>query len=298
MTIMSILGIFIIVVLLFLYVSLKHDVKELRKQVAYSNHRKSKFRFYTTSFDSDMKKIMQEMNEFRDEQIELCNTYQRKDQDFKDMITSISHDIRTPLTSIHGYIQLLEECEKEADAKRYYVILHQRIAYLKELLEELFLYTKIVNNNITYVMEPIEVYELVCETLLYYHLQLQEKQIMVSVDFEDEQVILVSDAIYLRRILNNLCQNTVRHGENFLHIIQCVQKDNLVLCFANQVSEDTLNVEELFQRFYTGDQARSKQNSGLGLAIVKELAETLGGKVEAKLETACLNIYLSFPISQ
>ena len=285
----------VIIVLLFLYVPLKRDVKELKKQLVYRNQQKSLFTFYTSSYDQDMHAITEALNTFRKEQMEQCHQYQRKDEDFKDMITSISHDIRTPLTSIQGYIQLLKECDNQEDADRYHAIIKQRLDYMKELLEELFLYTKIVNQSINYVMEPICLYDIVCETLLNYYPQLKEKGIEASVMFEDEQTMIESDAVYIRRILNNLSQNVVQHGVGSLHITQREVGKQVLLCFSNQMDYGIINTEALFQRFYTGDQARSTQNSGLGLTIVKELAEALGGNVEAKAKDKQLDILLYLP---
>lgn len=286
----------VIVVLLFLYITLRYDVKQLRKQVEYANQEQSQFLFYTTSTDKNMQALIVACNEMRNTYHQECVQYHQMDQDFKDLITNISHDIRTPLTSINGYIQLLEECENKADQERYYRILHQRLDYLKELLEELFLYTKLVNRKIAFQIEPVCLYDVLCETLVQFHTQFVNQQMELSLTIANERAMAECDSIYLRRILNNLCMNVVRHGKNQLSIHQDIVQEQVVLSFANEVVNEEIDVDSLFQRFYTGDISRNNQNSGLGLAIVKELVDSMDGSVVAQMKQHRLIITLTFPL--
>lgn len=281
-----------IILLLFLYITLKRDIRILRKQLQYTNKEDSLFSFYTTSIDKDMKQISAELNLLREYYLKDRNRYMDMDQNFKRMITNVSHDIRTPLTSITGYIQLIEECYKEEDKKRYYSIVYQRLDYLKTLLEELFFYTKITNDAIELKQEPICLYDKLCETLLHFHTQLQERDIDISLNFQDERLLYYGDSICIERIFNNICNNVVRHGYGTLHITQLQRGDEICIQFQNAVLNDDICVEALFDRFYTADNARNNKNTGLGLAIVKELTEKMGGHVEAHLKNKNLEICL------
>ena len=292
MTVLIMILILCNVILLFLYVALKKDVRELRKQMQYTNQEDSMFSFYTTSSDQDMKKISKELNQLREYYLKDRNRYMDMDQNFKRMITNVSHDIRTPLTSITGYIQLIEECEDPIDQERYYAIVYQRLDYLKSLLEELFLYTKITNDAIELNIEPICLYDKLCEILLYFHTQMKERNIDLDLNFQEERLLYYGDSMCIERIFNNICNNVVRHGYGTLSIHQELVEDEICIIFQNSVLHDDIRIEALFDRFYTADKARNNKNTGLGLAIVKELSEKLGGHVEANLKNKNLEIRL------
>ena len=285
-----------IVILLYLYLSLRWDVKQVRKQIQYANREQSQFSFYTGSTNKDLKELMDACNKVRNDCQQECAQYHQMDEDFKNMITNISHDIRTPLTSINGYIQLLEECENKDDQERYYKIIYQRLTYLKELLEELFLYTKLVNHKIAFQIDAVCLYDILCETLIQFHTQFEERQIELSLKIDQERTMVDCDVMYARIIFNNLCMNVVRHGKHTLNISQIVRDTYVEISFTNEVVNEQMDVDSLFRRFYTADISRNNQNSGLGLAIVKELVESMKGEVHAKMEQHCLVVTIMLPI--
>lgn len=287
------------VILLFMYITLKRDIKELKKQLHYANKTGSHFRFFSVSLDHDMQQIVCLLNETKDKNQKMYYQIQQMDINLKEMISNISHDIRTPLTSVYGYIQLLEECENECEKEQYYAIIKQRLDYLNTLLEELFLYTKLVNGNIEFNLKEVCVCEVLCQTLLPFYNQFEEQKIHLELEIEDENTLIESDELYLQRIFNNLLSNGLNHGTHHLKIIQRDYHDFVFIQFRNDVVDPQLNVDQLFQRFYTSDQSRSKQGNGLGLAIVKELVEGLDGSVDASLNEGelCIDLYLLKSIS-
>lgn len=285
-------------IFMFLYITLKRDIKELKKQLQYTDKTGSHFQYFSVSTDHDMQQIINVLNELKDKNQKVQYQALQMDMNLKEMISNISHDIRTPLTSISGYIQLLEEC-KDDEKAQYYQIIKQRLDYLNTLLEELFLYTKLVNGSVEFTLSEVNVYDLLCQTLLPFHNQFEEKNIHLDIVFEDVNCWIESDELYLKRIFNNLINNVLMHGMDKLTITQRVYHDFVYIQFRNNVKNSNVKVEQLFQRFYTGDQSRNKQGSGLGLAIVKELVEGLEGSVDASLNEGelLLDLYLLKNIS-
>lgn len=298
MMIVLIAAILISLILMFRYITLKRDIKELKKQLEYTDKTGSHFRYFSVSMDHDMQQIINLLNEIKDKNQKVQYQALQMDMNLKEMISNISHDIRTPLTSIYGYIQLLEECE-DNERMQYYQIIKQRLDYLNTLLEELFLYTKLVNGSVEFTLSEVGVYDLLCQTLLPFHNQFEEKRIHLDLVFEDENCRIESDELYLKRIFNNLINNVLMHGMNKLTITQRVYHDFVYIQFRNNVKNSNIKAEQLFQRFYTGDQSRNKQGSGLGLAIVKELVEGLEGSVDVSLNKGelLLDLYLLKNIS-
>lgn len=298
MMIVLIAAILISLILMFRYITLKRDIKELKKQLEYTDKTGSHFRYFSVSMDHDMQQIINLLNEIKDKNQKVQYQALQMDMNLKEMISNISHDIRTPLTSIYGYIQLLEECE-DNERMQYYQIIKQRLDYLNTLLEELFLYTKLVNGSVEFTLSEVSVYDLLCQTLLPFHNQFEEKRIQLDLVFEDENCRIESDELYLKRIFNNLINNVLMHGMDKLTITQRVYHDFVYIQFRNNVKNSNIKAEQLFQRFYTGDQSRNKQGSGLGLSIVKELVEGLEGSVDVSLNKGelLLDLYLLKNIS-
>lgn len=296
MVILVIVCVIIIAILFFLYSSLRRDVKSLRHQLNYTLEEKSTFTLYTTSSDAQVKELVKDINSLRLSYQSQRDHYMEMDGNFKGMITNISHDIRTPLTSIKGYLQMLETCD-EKDFDRYYDIISQRILYLQELLESLFLYTKITNDALEYHMEVIDVYDELCENSMPFYQQFQEAKIKVQMAQCQERIHIVADTMCLQRIFANLFSNALKYAISYLDITIAVHDSQVFLYFRNDCKNE-VDVNALFERFYTGDHARSHANTGLGLAIVKELVENLHGNVKGDMIKDALCITLSFPISK
>ena len=298
MVLMLAVSLLINMVLIFLYTSLKRDLKALRSQIQYANENNSRFPFFTGSVNHDLKKIICLLNIKKEESIKIMNQICRMDQNLKDMIADIAHDIRTPLTSVCGYVQLLEECDDQADKARYFEIINQRLAYLKTLLEELFFYTKLVNGSIDFTLSKVCPAEVLRKTLMHFYNQFEAKQLALTLDIENENCMIESDELYLQRILDNLCGNVLMHGAHYLKVTQHVYDDFICIQFKNDYAGDALQADQLFQRYYTS--SVHQQGSGLGLAIVMELAEGLAGSADAQIEAGelCISLYFQKRLTQ
>lgn len=215
--------------------------------------------------------------------------YEKAERQLKQNVTGLAHDIRTPLTGALGYLQLAGECQERAKQERYLGVAQDRLGELKDMLEELFLYTKLTSREYEMDIREIQVLPLFSDCLMGFYRQFEEKGIVPKVEFEEEGLRVLAGEEGLRRIFHNLIQNALLHGQGGLTVRQ--QGSRLV--FENTVANSSRpDPEQIFDRFYKADDARGKGSSGLGLFIVRELAERMGGNVRARLEGRQLLITL------
>lgn len=250
--------------------------------------------------------------------------YERAEKQLKQNITNLAHDIRTPLTGASGYLQLARECSDTGKRDRYLSVAGRRLEELADMLEKLFLYTKLANEDFAFPDEnrkQVQVLPLLSDCLLSLYTKFEEQNIEPEVRFESECFRVPADEDALRRIFLNLLQNALIHGAGDLVITQQVVYDvqNLqnekpclkivpnkdlpretgaygCMIFENSVPENsTPDPEQIFDLFYKADTARGKASSGLGLFIVKELMRRMGGYAAAELMGNTLRIFLYFP---
>lgn len=220
--------------------------------------------------------------------------YARAEKQLKQNITGLAHDIRTPLTGAAGYVQLARECEEPGRREYYLQVASDRLGELGDMLEELFMYTKLTGEEFVPDMRDVQVLPVLSDCLVGLYHRFEEKGVSPQVDFVREGFRVRADEECLRRIFHNLIQNALLHGSGGIVIRQ--EQDSLI--FENTVSETSRpDPEHIFDRFYKADSARRKGSSGLGLFIVKELAERMGGSVQALLEGDRLRIILMLELS-
>lgn len=218
--------------------------------------------------------------------------YTRSQNRLKQTISSIAHDIRTPLTSAAGYVQMLKDCTTSEKQLRYEHIIEQRIEELKDMLEELFLYTKLTSEEYSPECTATAVFPILSDCMLSLYHIFSEKEVEPDIHFENEAFVIYATPEILGRIFRNLINNALLHGDGGLSIIQSGSS----ISFCNKVKHtDSLELDRLFERFYKADRSRRKGSSGLGLSIVKELADKIGANISASLDNEnVLTITLTF----
>ncbi len=217
----------------------------------------------------------------RYKQIVLDTKY--KDERLKAAITNVSHDIRTPLTSLDGYFQLLLATEDEAERQRCCTIIRERIASLSELLEQLFTYTKLQNDAYQLELDKVDVSKLLSDTLLSFYDDITACQIVPELSIATSYAPVLGSDIALRRVFQNIIKNAIAHGTDFLAISLAEQDETVQICFSNQYAGEAgeIDVEQVFDRFYKADSSRSSKTTGLGLSIAKELVTRMHGEIAA-----------------
>ena len=244
--------------------------------------------------DRNILSLCRLVNTYIDSQQKLVLQAREAEEELKYTIASVSHDIRTPLTGASGYMQMAEKTEDPDKRKEYCRIVRGRLKDLEQLLDQLFLYTKLTSQEISLQMEPVSLFPLVCEVLTGFYGKFQEQNREPSLDFQEEAIQIQGDSSQLKRVLGNLVSNSLSYGLGTLFI---VQKGN-TLTFSNKVKDpESIDPDQMFVRFYRGDPSRNASKSshaGLGLSIARELTQAMGGKIEARLHEDILEIVLTF----
>ena len=211
--------------------------------------------------------------------------YQEKETLIADTYTNLSHDIRTPLTSLDGYFQLMEACENVEEQRRYLNIIHERIHSLNEMLEELFMFTKLKNESYRLELTSCCINRILKETVFSYYDDWVRREIRPDIQITEEQLYIDGNKQGLSRIIQNVIKNGLDHGEKKIRIVLKREQNQAVLRISNQVTaSEQIDIEHVFDRFYKADAARSKTSTGLGLSIAREFVRRMNGEIGAKIE--------------
>lgn len=211
--------------------------------------------------------------------------YQEKETLIADTYTNLSHDIRTPLTSLDGYFQLMEACENVEEQRRYLNIIHERIHSLNEMLEELFMFTKLKNESYRLELTSCCINRILKETVFSYYDDWVRREIQPDIQITEEQLYIDGNKQGLSRIIQNVIKNGLDHGEKKIRIVLKREQKQAVLRISNQViASEQIDIEHVFDRFYKADAARSKTSTGLGLSIAREFVRRMNGEIGAKIE--------------
>ena len=202
------------------------------------------------------------------------------DRELKEAVTNISHDLRTPLTAICGYLDLLESEEMTDNTKRYVDQIQSRTEALKALTEELFRYSVISSvSDLNY--EAVNLSRVLEDTLISFYGAFEQKKIAPNISLPDGVIIRSLDKSALSRIFGNVISNAVKYSDGDFSV---TMTDTGEITFSNSASElSSVDVGKLFERFYTVDSAR--KSTGLGLSIAKLLTERMDGRISAEYKS-------------
>lgn len=216
--------------------------------------------------------------------------YSDGDRELKEAITNISHDLRTPLTAICGYLDLLEKQNHSEDTERYIEQIRNRSEVLKQLTEELFRYS-IISSTPELSYEKVNLCRVLEVSLISFEGAMQQAGIQPEIQMPNVPVWRTLDYSAVVRVFGNIINNAIRYSDGDF---QVRLEENGRITFSNTTNKlTTVEVGKLFDRFYTVDTAR--KSTGLGLAIAKTLVEKMNGKIEANIKNRKLNIVICFP---
>ena len=217
-----------------------------------------------------------------------------------DLITNVSHDLKTPLTSIISYVDLLKrENIENPRVQEYITVLEQKSSRLKNLTEDLVEASKASSGNITLDLIPIHYTEMLQQSLGEFEDKLAARSLQVLTTLPQEDIMILADGRQLFRVLENLLNNCCKYALLGSRIYIELQKDEELATFTmKNISEAPLNVspEELTERFVRGDVSRSTEGSGLGLSIAKSLTKLMNGKMKIEIDGDLYKVSLSFPL--
>lgn len=283
--------------LMLLFLSYRRQVKNTCRHLAFLKEKRSNFRLRVGLPFPELDELSDAINKLLDDSERLVQEAASGERSLKEAITNISHDIRTPLTSLDGFFQLLKKTESEEEQMQYISIIQNRIDSLKELLEKLFDYTKLQDEAYRLQIEPIDFSQCVCSTLLSFYNEFEGKQIVPQTDFFDGIIYINGNAEAVKRIVQNVLKNVLEHGSREV-VLELKQVDSqAVFSCANKVEHpEAIDIAQIFSRFYKSDPARTHSSTGLGLAIAKSLTECMNGKMAAELSEDWFRIKAEFPV--
>ncbi|MDE7310409.1 MAG: HAMP domain-containing histidine kinase [Eubacterium sp.] len=266
------------------------DLEEIRRQIGERMETETNIGIDTASYDPKIRALAADL----DRQLKLLRQkqilYTRGDQELKTAVTHISHDLRTPLTAVYGYLSLLEGEEMSEAAAQYVAILKNRADVLKALSEEMFRYSVILSVDVSVQKEEVSVNAVLEESLAGYYGAIQKAGLTPKIRICEQTVVRNLNRQALSRIFSNIIGNALKYSDGDLQVSMDAAGR---ICFSNQAHRlDPVSVGHLFDRFYTVESGRS--STGLGLSIARTLAEGMGGTIDAEYEDGVLRICVFF----
>ncbi|MBS5854705.1 MAG: HAMP domain-containing histidine kinase [Clostridium sp.] len=293
MNISLVLIILLIFVCIFLIVKvflLKKTIREIEKSFTYILESDTNNIVTISSLDKDIKNLTINLNKNLIELRKQKLQYKNGNQELKKIITNISHDLRTPLTVINGYIDLLQKENKNVEQERYIETIKEKIYELKELTEQLFEFSKTVDVNLELKKEQCCINDILVESLANYYNQFKEKNIIPKITISNKKINKCLNRSAIIRIFENILSNVLKYSNGNFEVIL---NDEGIITFSNKAKAlDGITVQKIFDRYFTVENA--KESTGIGLAIAKQLTELNGGKITAEYVNEYLNIKLYF----
>ena len=241
--------------------------------------------------DPHARKLAAELNVQLRELRRLRQRYENGDRELKEAVTNVSHDLRTPLTAICGYLELLDKGDKTPDQARYLALMADRAEAMRQLTGELLRYSVSASLEDELALEPVDLNGAVEEAVAALYGALIEGGVVPSVSLPGERVVRRLDRAALSRVLGNLLSNALKYSAGDLEV--SLTPDGTVTLANAAPGLDEVQVGRLFDRFYTVETGRG--STGLGLSIAKVLTERMGGTIAARYESGRLAMVLRFP---
>lgn len=244
-----------------------------------------------SSHDPFMRRLADDLNDQLRELRGEHHHYHRRDLELKTAITNISHDLRTPLTAIFGYLDLLEQEAKSEAVHHYLGVIRNRAEMLKQLTEELFSFSIVISAKNDMQNKPVAIDNVLVESIAAHYAALKDRGITPTIQLPKKSIVRQLDQAALARVFGNLLNNALKYSDGDLEITLSEAGE---ITFINSASAlDEVQVGKLFDRFYTVETAR--KSTGLGLAIAKTLVEQMHGTITAQYKNQKLSICIQFP---
>ena len=242
----------------------------------------------------------QDLNTLGDTCMEAARRQMKSERMKSELITNVSHDIKTPLTSIINYVDLLRSAETEQQRQEYLEVLDRQSQRLKKLIEDLMEMSKVSSGNIAAEVVPTDVTEAVGQALGEFSDRLSGKNLHVVQKIPQDPLMAAADGKLLWRVLSNILSNVVKYAMPGTRVYVDVEKrDSHVQISVKNISAEILNIsaEELMDRFVRGDASRNTEGNGLGLNIAKGLMEAQHGTLELGVDGDLFKVVLTLQLS-
>ncbi|EOU1502566.1 HAMP domain-containing histidine kinase [Clostridium perfringens] len=278
------LSLTILIVLLIIFILKTKEINRLTLELKKLNREGKIEKLRLSLPNKNIENLIVEINTLIDDKRKMENIYKEKDMELREAIANMSHDLRTPLTSIMGYVYLLndDKLDKE-ERKEYLKIIEKRSLVLNDLITNFYGLSRIQADQYEIKLEPVNLELVLGEIIAAFYETLDYKFGEPEINIEEGVGPILGDKQALNRIFTNLIENIIKHGEGEVKISLKKKNKYIVMEFSNKAEElESKDVNRIFEKFFTKDRMRTGQNTGLGLAIVKLLVEKQGQKIEAK----------------
>ncbi|MFD2658420.1 sensor histidine kinase [Gracilibacillus thailandensis] len=273
---------------------LKEEVKEMPTRASFGSRLSLAFR------DKALMELIDEWNQIIDAFEEKNLQAKKIEENVKLSIVGLSHDLRTPLTSIKGYVQLLDATTDQAERARYLSIIESSVKRLIEMTDHFYDLARIETNQKEISLTSVSLPSLVEEIFLSYYEQLEEKNIELHFPEQIMDRQIIADPLMLTRVIQNIVQNIIRYAKSKAVIHYRNEDDYIVFIVKNDIKPDSkVAVEKVFMRFYTEITSRTNtEASGIGLYLSKKLVEKMEGKMDAEINNDWFILQIHLPINR
>lgn len=275
---------------IFYIIALRRQIKSVNTQLETRRNEQSSQALHIDLLDSELNTLSANINNALESEKRLRIRMQEDERHFRELIANVSHDMRTPLTAVKGYLQMLEHAPYNADDRESYDMAVKHVNVMQQRVEQFFEYSYYISRDDSPELVPINLTNEIVESILEFFPLYEERGRKIVFDRE-KPAIISADRSMLRRILQNLLNNSLCHsvGDTFVSI----RNDN-TLVISNKVHNPAeIDVTKLFDRFYTADKARTT-STGLGLSIVRLLGDKMNVAVSADIKGYVLEISVKF----
>ena len=283
----------IVIIILLTYLFLYHnEVKHISKEIDNIKDLDSNTLIHSKYNLKNINNLIYKINNLLTESKNIKIDYGNKNKSLMKMMTNISHDLRTPLTSALGYIDIILKSDlSEEEKKRDLITIEKRLRRLEELISSFFEFSKIISINKRPTLEKINLTSVLEESVIAFYDDYKKNNREILLDCNQRKIIINSNKLLLTRIFENLIGNAYKHSISDLSIkVEIANKVKII--FSNELLDDDVDVDRIFDEFYTVDISRTKEGTGLGLAIAKEFTRQLNGKIYAEKRKGQLKIII------
>lgn len=291
--ILVILIMVIFILLAYLFFT-KKELRRISEEIEIVRSRNSNNLVHNEYRTREISLLTNKINSLITEIKKVEQEYGNKDKALMKMITNISHDLRTPLTSAIGYINIIQTSNLSKEEEQLELkTIEERLKKLESLINSFFEFSKILSSNETLTFEKINLNMVIENCIASHYEDFEKEDRKIILKTYSNKIDINSNKKLLTRIFDNLIENSYKHSTSDLEI-DIKKKDKIKITFSNNLLYNDLDIEKMFNEFYTVDISRTKGNTGLGLAIAKDFTEQLKGNIYAKKRKDKLTIVLEF----
>ena len=272
------------IVILFLVIKIFLMKKEMRRVTSEMKNNPDNNQMSVDFVDRDLQKMIIQINSLYESVMKIKVEGKADEKKIRESISMIAHDMRTPLTSIIGYLQVAERSDDYAEKNAYIDIALERAKYLNKLVNDFFELSLIESGQVNVQMEKVNLSEIICEEILSESPEIDRKGIEPVFEQAEENIYVYADKKKLERVIQNLISNAVKYSVKKLEFVIGIEEAPVITLRIITDATESINTDKIFDRFYQQDSSRTKGGAGLGLYICKSFVEMMYGSISAKQE--------------